>query len=44
VQKAIDIISKEELARLITVYKHTKLPIGGIIGLEDLLADKKSRI
>jgi hypothetical protein len=40
VQKAIDITSKEELARLITFYEQTKMPVGGIIGLEDLPADK----
>jgi hypothetical protein len=40
VQKAIDIMSEEELARLISFYEQTKKPIGGIIGLEDLPADK----
>jgi hypothetical protein len=40
VQKAIDIMSKGELARLITFYEQTKMPVSGIIGLEDLLADK----
>jgi hypothetical protein len=40
VQKAIDIMSKGELARLITFYEQTKIPVGGIIGLEDLPADK----
>jgi hypothetical protein len=40
VQKSIDIISEEELARLITFYEQSKMPIGGIIGLEDLPVDK----
>jgi hypothetical protein len=40
VQKAIDIMSEEELARLITFYEQTKMHVGGIIGLEDLPADK----
>jgi hypothetical protein len=40
VQKAIDIMSEEELAQLITFYEQTKMLVGGIIGLEDLLADK----
>jgi hypothetical protein len=40
VQKAIDIISEEELGRLITIYEQTKMPVGGIIDLEDLPADK----
>jgi hypothetical protein len=39
-QKAIDIMSEEELARLITFYEQTKMPVCGIIGLEDLPADK----
>jgi hypothetical protein len=40
VQKAIDIVSEEELARFITFYEKTKMPLGGILGLEDLPADK----
>jgi hypothetical protein len=40
VQKAIDIMSEDELAQLITFYEQTKLPIGGLIGYEDLPADK----
>jgi hypothetical protein len=36
VQKAIDIMSEDELARLITFYEQTKIPVGGIIGFEDL--------
>jgi hypothetical protein len=40
VQKAIDIMSEDELARLITFYEQTKLPIGGLIIYEDLRADK----
>jgi hypothetical protein len=40
VQKAIDIMYVDELAQLITFYEQTKLPIGGLIGYEDLLVDK----
>jgi hypothetical protein len=40
VQKAIDIMSEDELARLISFYEHTKMLVGGIIGFEDLPADK----
>jgi hypothetical protein len=40
VQKAIDIMSKDELAQLITFYEQTKLPVGGLISYEDLPADK----
>jgi hypothetical protein len=40
VQKAIDIMSEDELARLISFYEQTKMPIGGIIDYEDLPADK----
>jgi hypothetical protein len=40
VQKAIDIMPEEELARLITFYEQTKMHVGGIIDLEDLPADK----
>jgi hypothetical protein len=39
VQKAIDIMSEDELAQLITFYEQTKLPIGGLIGYEDLPTD-----
>jgi hypothetical protein len=44
VQKPIDIISEDELARLISFYEQTNMPVGGIIGFEDLPAHKKSRI
>jgi hypothetical protein len=40
VQKAIDIMFEDELAQLITFYEQTKLPVGGLIGYEDLPADK----
>jgi hypothetical protein len=40
VQKAIDVMSEDELARVISFYEQTKMPVGGIIGLEDLPADK----
>jgi hypothetical protein len=40
VQKAIDIMSEQELVWLITFYEQTKMPVGGIIGLEDLTTDK----
>jgi hypothetical protein len=33
-------MSEEELARLISIYEQTKMPLGGILGLEDLPADK----
>jgi hypothetical protein len=33
-------MSEDELARLITFFEQTKMPVGGIIGLEDLPADK----
>jgi hypothetical protein len=36
-------MSEEELARLITFYEQTKMPDGGIIGLEDLPADKNQK-
>jgi hypothetical protein len=39
-QKAIDIMYEEELAQVISFYEQTKMPIGGILGLEDLPADK----
>jgi hypothetical protein len=44
VQKAIDIIFEDELARLITFYEQTKMPVGGIIGFEDLLVDKNQEL
>jgi hypothetical protein len=40
VQNAIDTMGEEELAQVISFFEQTKLPIGGLIGLEDLLADK----
>jgi hypothetical protein len=40
VQNTIDAISEEELAQVINFYEQTKLPIGGLVGLEDLPADK----
>jgi hypothetical protein len=40
VQKAIDIMSEDERARLISFYEQTKTHVGGIIGFEDLPADK----
>jgi hypothetical protein len=40
VQKDIDIMSEDKLARLISFYEQTKMPIGGLIGYEDLPADK----
>jgi hypothetical protein len=40
VQKAIDDMGEDELAQVISFFEQTKLPIGGLIGLEDLLADK----
>jgi hypothetical protein len=39
VQKAIDIMSEDELVQLISFYEQTKMPVGGIIGFEDLPAD-----
>jgi hypothetical protein len=39
VQKAIDIMSEDELAQLITFYEQTTLPVGGLIGYEDLPTD-----
>jgi hypothetical protein len=39
-QKAINNMSEEELANVISFYEQTKMPLGGILGLEDLLADK----
>jgi hypothetical protein len=40
VQKAIDVMSEDELAQLIAFYEQTKLPVGGLISYEDLPADK----
>jgi hypothetical protein len=39
-QKAVDNMSEEELAQVISFYEQTKMPIGGILGLEDLPTDK----
>jgi hypothetical protein len=39
-QKAINNMSEEELANVISFYEQTKMPLGGILGLEDLPADK----
>jgi hypothetical protein len=33
-------MGEEELAQVISFFEQTKLPIGGLIGLEDLPADK----
>jgi hypothetical protein len=41
VQNVIDAMGEEELAQVISFFEQTKLPIGGLIGLEDLPADKK---
>jgi hypothetical protein len=40
VQNAIDAMGEEELAQIISFFEQTKLPIGGLIGLEDLPVDK----
>jgi hypothetical protein len=40
VQKAIDIMSEDELARVISFDEQTKMSVSGILGLEDLPADK----
>jgi hypothetical protein len=40
VEKSIDIMSEEELARVISFYEQTKIHLGGILVLEDLPADK----
>jgi hypothetical protein len=40
VQKAIDDMGADELAQVISFFEQTELPIGGLIGLEDLPADK----
>jgi hypothetical protein len=34
VQNAIDAVGEEELAQVISFFEQTKLPIGGLIGLE----------
>jgi hypothetical protein len=39
-QKVIDNMSEEELANVISFYEQTKMPLGGILGLADLPADK----
>jgi hypothetical protein len=39
VQKAIDNMCEDELAQFISFYEQTKLPIGGLISLEDLPED-----
>jgi hypothetical protein len=39
-QKAINNMSEEELANVISFYEQTKMPLGGILGLEDLPTDK----
>jgi hypothetical protein len=40
VQNTIDTMGDEELAQVISFYEQTKLPTGGLVVLEDLLADK----
>jgi hypothetical protein len=40
VQKAIDDMGADELAQVISFFEQTELPIGGLISLEDLPADK----
>jgi hypothetical protein len=40
VQNAIDALGEEDLAQVISFSEQTKLPIGGLIGLEHLPADK----
>jgi hypothetical protein len=40
VQKAIDVMFEDELAQLIAFYEQTKLLVCGLIGYEDLPADK----
>jgi hypothetical protein len=39
-QKVSDNMFEEELANVINFYEQTRMPLGGILGLEDLLADK----
>jgi hypothetical protein len=38
-QKVIDNMSADELAQVIYFYEQTKVPIAGILGLEDLPVD-----
>jgi hypothetical protein len=40
VQNAIGAMGEEQLAQVISFFEQTKLPIGGLIGLEDLPTDK----
>jgi hypothetical protein len=40
VQNAIDAMGEEQLAQVISFFEQTKLPIGGLIGLEDLPVNK----
>jgi hypothetical protein len=40
VQNAIDALGEEDLAQVISFSEQTKLPIGGLISLEHLPADK----
>jgi hypothetical protein len=44
VQKSIDVMSEDAPTELITFYEQTKLPVGGLIGLEDLPADKNQKL
>jgi hypothetical protein len=39
VQNTIDAMGEEQLAQVISFFEQTKLPIGGLIGLEDLPED-----
>jgi hypothetical protein len=38
-QKVIDNMSEAELANVISFYEQTKIPLGGILSLEDLITD-----
>jgi hypothetical protein len=40
VKKAIDIMSEDKLTRLISFDEQKKMPVGGIVGFEDLPAEK----
>jgi hypothetical protein len=40
VQKAVNIMSEDQMAQLITFYEKTKLPVGGLIIYEDLPVGK----
>jgi hypothetical protein len=40
VQNTIDTMGEEELAQVISFFEQRNLPIGGLISLEDLPADK----